>query len=295
MKILYMSLPGGLTACIESDSEFFYGPETVLLLQAYVPGVEIISQVPEQVDIQIQHSESEKFHLEDQGVALHLSSPWKGRIDLEVFLMLYAMLRRKLLLGKLYTIHGACIQKNDPLLIIGHSASGKTSILLKLVEKYNYQVFSGNKTVVSFSAAGLLPIAGTKTITVKKADQGLSAAIPSGGFPYWDRYAFQLPAKAYFAGQALPVRTIVLTRIDDRRSSCRRIEPITAVHKLYTYFLDVINADVVFGNGKGLVSSETTRESKQYLVDALRVALADIAVYDYVGTADSMADAIAAL
>ena len=124
-------------------------------------------------------------------------------------------------------------------------------------------------------------MAGTKTITTLREDIARHPWLESENINYGDRMAFKLKIKAVVP---LSIDVIVLVRLNDGVSENIKVSEVSALHKLYPFFMDAVNADTIIC-GKVLVGISSL-ETQQFLVDNLVKVLKDIPVYSISGSMD---------
>jgi hypothetical protein len=140
------------------------------------------------------------------------------------------------------------------------------------------KVFSGNKTVVSFKGGRLTARAGTRT---------MSARSKSG----WQR--FLLDNQQYSSKDKVEIEKIVIVRLNDGVREFRRLEQGSAMHTLYPYFLDVVNADTI-AEEKVFVGTPP-KGAQERLVASLKKTLKKVPVYDIAGSKSFVTQQIAKL
>jgi hypothetical protein len=276
MKMLYLSLPGGLHAQIASSKDIKMDKTSILLFSAYIPGLKIMKNKPKKTDISIKHIESEKMRMIQKENHVTLYGRWKNHLPLDVYHLLYSMLRVELLRKGLYAVHAACAGN---CLIAGHTGAGKTAITLALV-KEGMKVFSGNKTVVSFSH-NLHSVAGTPTITLRSAEKPASHIGESA--VYGDRLAFSL-AQENYAFSPVKIKKIFIARLNDGAREFTRLSPVSAMHKLYPYFMDAANADTIMCNGNCVFAGKLPAGVEARLAKSLSAMLKKIPAYSVSGS-----------
>ena len=274
---LSFRLPAGLSVQVQANSLTGYDP---LLLGAYVPGAAPAPlAAPPDLVLRLLEAAAPSLQIEDNTVTL--AGPWQGRFPTDAYHLLYGMVRQALLARGLYSVHGACL---NGVLLAGHSGVGKTTVLMRLVQQLGWPVEASNKTVVSFER-GIQVVAGTTTITVRRADIEQHGLNPATMLAYGDRCAFELPALAY---QTKPtaIRLMVLPQLNDGVAVCQRLSPLSAVHTLYPYFLDTVNADVLVGEGTAVFSGAPAADVQQLLAQSLRTVCETVPVYRLSGPLD---------
>ena len=274
MSNTYFSLPFGLTVAVPEIRS-----SRIALLEAYVPGVQQLSVVPEKKDI-----------------VFDLSSIKGSVSDLDFCHALYSVARSALLERHYYSVHAACIasQSGEGVLIVGHSGTGKTSVALEFIQKEHGKMFSGNKTVVSFED-GLVAKAGTRIMTIRSADRERYSGIIEEGFSYGERLAFSLKEDGYEMSKSLSIRKIILIRLDDAKEETHQLSESTALHVLYPYFLDTVNADTILGEDMKIIAGIASQEVREFLARSLSERLKHVPVYFISGSSGYICEQIIAL
>lgn len=265
----YFSLPGGLTARFRTACAI--GREEFLQLGAYVPGISIAEQPAENPDITITHVISDAPSLKDNDNSVILHSPESASLPADLYHLFYGVARREWMKRGLYPVHAACVGKGEDFtLIVGHSGAGKTTLAQNLVEKHAMTLFSGNKTVVRFDAEGTITaVAGTKTMTA--LDDRLN------------RFAYEMPSDSYAHQPEVKIKSIALVRVNDGVEEEQALRPLSALHTLYPYFMDAVNADVIV-NGQDILDGTPTTDIKAGLTSELCGAVALLPVHKYAGS-----------
>ena len=282
MKNIYLSLLNNIYAHILSDNDLKIDGTVELLAKAYIPGLNFLKSKPRKIDIMIKHVESKKARLVQNGSQVVIYDRWKNSLPLDMYHFLYSVLRVELLKKQLYSVHAACVGDEEYALIVGHTGVGKTAITLGLLKK-GLKIFSGNKTVISFENE-LCAIAGTTTMTLRSADSKLYAQEIKQMIGYGDRCAFLLKNNRYSTTASVKIKRIFIVRLNDGVSECRKLSPISALHTLYPYFLDVVNADTIMCNGKSIFIGRPPVGAEEYLSKMLSRTLFKLPVYSVTGS-----------
>ena len=282
MKKIYLSLPHNVYGCITSTENILLDKQARILAHAYIPGLQFLTTKPRKIHFTIQHIESSKKQFSQKQSHILIQDLWHNQLPLDVYHLLYSIARVQLLQHNLFSIHASCIGKTVHYLLVGHTGVGKTSILLALI-KEKMHVFSGNKTVVTLTPA-LTAIAGTKTITLRTQDHTISSTQISERITYGDRTAFFLNKNYYSNTPSVPIAAIILVRLNDGRQECQKITPFSALHKLYPYFLDVVNADTIICHGKNVFVGTPPPQVHTFLAKKLLNILHTIPTYSITGS-----------
>lgn len=281
-----------------------------MLASAYLPGLRFVGA--DQLDqsqescLQVSFIPSQKPRLRRLAQRVELYDRWQGQGSLLDLLHLsYSVCRLRWLEMGLYCVHSACVGKDSHTLLVGHSGSGKTTTALKMAESAGLQIFSGNKTLLAVGADGIRAVAGTRTMTRTAAAEKASQVQAVDQSPaclavgYQERLAYSLDEGAYSSAQSVPVSAIALIRLNDGVQEETALESLSAMHKLFPFFLDMVNADTVLGAGAVVFSGSAGKRGdagqKQVLSRALAAALKAVPVYSLSGSLDFVADRLESL
>lgn len=269
MRDHFYALPGALTAHFRTACTI--GTHEAMQLEAYVPGITPLSIRPHNRDISLEHVMGDTPSFEDQGTHVKLCTARSNTCPLDIYHLLYGLTRRTLLAQNLYSVHAACVGESDNYtLMIGHSGAGKTTLAQKCVTQAGYTLFSGNKTVVKISDNGeITAIAGTKTMTALDAQ--------------FKRHAYIMQPHEYAQTPAVKITSIAIIRINDGVAETQRLTGLAALHTLYPYFMDTVNADVIV-NGRHVFDGTPPHTAKAALVSSLGKAINQIPVHKYAGS-----------
>jgi len=196
---------------------------------------------------------------------------------------LYGLVRLDLLKKELFPVHAACVGRDGRYaLLVGHSGDGKTSVAMTLVEKSGWKMFSGNKTVVDLSGqGGIEAVGGTRVVTARRADDGRSAV--------------RLEPDRYESSPRVVIAAVFRIRLSDGFERTARLSELSALHALYPFFLDAVNADVVLDGGNRVLSGEPPVGTREKLARGLAAALSRIPAYEVTGSAAFVASKITEL
>jgi hypothetical protein len=290
MSALFFTIPNHLTIKISSDKDLAFGHNEYLLLKGYIPSIVQLDSESDKIDLVIEHTESEDKKLIQKENHVHIFDTWKGVFSADLYHLLYGIVRVQFLKRNLFPIHGACVGKSDYVLIVGHSGAGKTSVVLKLLEDKDIKIFSGNKTVVSFESGKLAAIAGTPTITIRVSDKDkLDELKISDHVEHWGRYAFTLSPEKYEKRESVRIKAVVIVKLNDYMQENKEINSLSALHNLYPFFLDVVNADVVISDADDVFIGTPPEGTGKYLATHLKSALKDVPVYSLIGSSTFVA------
>jgi hypothetical protein len=275
MTETYFKLPGGLTATFQGDRHVVRDPVFMAQMGAYIPGANVTDCV-DKPDFLITVANTEDHGTLWQDNHIYVISPIGQKLPDDLYHLLYGMVRKELVERGIYPIHAACVGKGDDFtLIVGHSGAGKTTLAHRLVEQHGLKLFSGNKTVVTIADDGQMSaIAGTRTMTALNDKQ--------------QRFAYQMGGGQYESREIVPITKIALVRVNDGVEEVQHLEPLSALHTLYPFFMDAVNSDVIV-NGHEVFNGAVSGDTKTKLVVSLQNALTQIPVDKYSGPLDMLA------
>ncbi len=261
------------------------------LLEAYLPGTKIISQTENQADLLICFQESNKRSLLVSDQEIIISDIWGGKISLDLWHLLYSIIRKDLLSRDLFSVHATCAGKEKMVLLVGHSGMGKTTVMLKMVNDFSWKIFSGNKTLVDFRD-GLTAVAGTETISIKESDLPKYPKLKQTAATYSNRTALFLDKEHYEKRERVPINAVCLIKVDDGNQQAIELTYPSNMHALYPFFLDTVNADTIVCDGEAVYSGETPLFVKERLARRLKRVLSTVKVFNLSGPVEYLAEQI---
>lgn len=270
MPTYNLSLPADLNLRLVLPFPVFDDPQARLLLGAYLPGTNFVYD-PAEPTLTIAFKQSPQQRVTRGGSRITMHDTWRGQASLlDLIHLTYGACRLYWLQQEVYPVHSACV---GDLLIVGHSGAGKTSTALRLAAK-GHKIFSGNKTLLKIDEHNrLVAIGGTHTITAKAGDANKHLQATGEKVGYVGRNAFLLDEACYSAEPEVQVRRIAITQLNDGADSCTPLEPLSALHRLFPFFLDAVNADAVVCSGNAVLPGTPPRGSQQALAERLLPAL----------------------
>lgn len=292
-----LHLPGPLRVLVECSRPLFDEPQNKLLAAAYIPGVKF-AQAQGEHDLTVSYHEGPP-QLTVDASRIELSDSFHGHTVLDLIHLLYSACRMQWLKRGLYCVHSACVgapsdcNQSGFSLIVGHSGSGKTTLALSLAEK-GLKIFSANKTLLALGNDGIKAIAGTETITRTSAVEAQASAQEKIGLhSYLGRSAYRLPEQHYSQDLSIvPVTTIALTRLNDGAEEWEVLSATSALHRLFPFALDSVNADVVLLQGGAVFCGAGPDEPqvRNTLAASLKAALARVQVVSVCGSRQYITD-----
>lgn len=305
-----LQLPGDLQILLQLPSPLFADPAACVLLAAYLPGVELIDltdkRAEELVTISLRQSSKAKLSVSRNANTYTLFAESTSEAALmDLIFLTYGVARQKWLKQGIYCVHAACLEDTQQRLslVVGHSGVGKTAVTLSSLGR-GHKVFSGNRTLVKFAGAEngagsdtvvtIVAIAGTRTITTKAEDlaRHLPNALLEDGqkdqqdeqVAYQGRSAFTLSPRFYADPTPQVVTAITLPRLNDGAEKAKQLSALSALHKLYPYFLDAVNADIVLAGGRIVFSGAPPSGVGRRLANELSLALTHLPVWELEGS-----------
>lgn len=297
MSTYFVQLPGALIMRIDEPASAFKDAGARVLLAAYLPGMQFLPHANWVVDLHVIYEDRKTFSFRDSGNFVNICDEWKGESSLmDLLFICYGMARRAWLAKGIFPVHAAALQMGESddglTLLVGHSGIGKTALTLASV-KAGARVFSGNKTLVTFNGKGMMKaIAGTHPITAKSQDlvkHGTGYAIRS---VYGNRSAFILQDGHYSSAAPRAVKLIAVPKLNDGVSKDSALTGASGLHKLYPYFMDTVNADIVVAGGKAVLSGNPADGVRERLVEELSRALPKLSVVELEGSLEYVSGAL---
>ncbi|MDE0724332.1 MAG: hypothetical protein OSB62_06485 [Alphaproteobacteria bacterium] len=217
-----------------------------------------------------------------------LNTPCRDEFPMDGYHLLGALVRESLLRKGTYSVHSTCI---DGHLIVAHSGGGKSSVLLECIQQGMGKVVSGNKTLLCLNEGQMRAIGGTRTMTVGKEafDQQVNMHIPDVKV-YGDRVAFKLNSELY---DEMPqsIQAVWMVKLTNEPLKYQEMSKMSALHKLFPFFMDTVNASVVLGEGEAVFQPDD-KAAEGKLPGLLFQALKNIQVFEVSGTRQDTAKLI---
>lgn len=290
-KTLYLFFPYDLTVEVRGDFEI--DPEEIAVLaQTYLPGVKI-GHAGTKPTLAVEYIQSIERQLIQSGDKIQIFDDWNGKLSLDIWNLLYSIIRLHYMRYLNYPVHAACLGRNKHMLLVGHSGVGKSTILLGLIDHYDWTVYSGNKTVVTFEEDGLWAIAGTKSMSLRSVDITRFPNLTGRKIDYQTRSAFALGKNHYSKDEAVPISTIFIAKLNDGVSEMEELSFPSTLHTLYPFFMDAVNADTVMCEGGGVFIGTPPKGSQEKLTRELTRVLSQIKVVKISGTLQFVTESIA--
>ncbi|NGX58144.1 MAG: hypothetical protein K940chlam3_01049 [Chlamydiae bacterium] len=284
------SLGGDLSVCFTSDVKFEFSEKDKISLSAHLPGFQE-KPGPPPYDLVLNH----RYHNEtyvDQGIkTTTILSSWNRTLPPDFIHVLYGLARQQWLNHEIYPVHAACIgnQEKGYILLVGSPGSGKTSLSLSAILDHDYQLFSGDKTLLKITGERLEAVSGTRTVTVRLEDVKRWSKIPKiHEYRFGDRIAFQLPKKYQAQEASVSIKAIFLVGLNDGAHVFTALSPLSALHTLYPFFLDKQREDVLIGENVAFIDGEINPLVRQKLAQDLSKVLQKIPVFKANGSLEEV-------
>jgi len=290
MISFYLYFPGSVLIQVKSSGDLGLSE---LLLGAYVPGAELVANPDRTPDMVIEHEQTDDKRLIRKEDRIHIYDNWEKDFPLDFYHLLYSMVRVELLKRGFFSVHAACIGKSDYVLIVGHTGVGKTSVVLELLKNKAMKLFSGNKTIVAFKGGALEAVGGTSTLTASVEDINKHHSGNNTDVIKYGTRAAVTPNK--HMNNPGRIRAIVLVGLNDGVAENNLLDPVSALHRLYAYFLDTINADTIVCGGRDVYVGTPPTGVQESLAQNLKEVLSKIPTYSIKGSMDFVCDAITKL
>lgn len=296
-----LRLPGALQVLLDLPQPLFDDPAACLLLGAYLPGVELADPTAKSsksaksmVTIALRQASKPRLSRSKNGDSYSYFAPNTAEALMDLIFLTYGIARQKWLKQGLYCVHAACLenQQKQLSLVVGHSGVGKTAVTLSALAR-GYKVFSGNRTLVEITPGSakegpaiITAIAGTRTITTRAEDlaRHLPEALEEEEVGYEGRSAFSLNKHFYADCAPQAVTLISLPRLNDGVEKSRQLSPLSALHKLYPFFLDAVNADIVLAGGRLVFAGTPPNGVSKRLATELSQALTNLPAWELEGS-----------
>lgn len=284
-----LSFPSELT--LKVTGNFDFDPNEIQTLSStYLPGSSIITDDSIPPNIEVEYHESLRKDLVISDNKIEIFDNWQRKVSLDLWHLLYSILRRELFSRNLYSVHASCLGVSNHLLLFGHTGAGKTTVSMRLLNDFpDIKLFSGNKTVVSLDE-NLVAVAGTRSVSIKSDDQVKYPGLISSATHFSDRSAFTLSENKYESLSKVLIKGICLVRIDDGLNQTLSINYPSSLHTLYPFFTDSVYADTVMCDGQKVFSGEIPQPSKDKLSQQLSKILKTSQVFSIRGSVKYIVD-----
>src|SRR5207237_886373 len=108
----FLSLPAGLTACLETPYDLDGDEKVRLRFGAYVPGMSYLDRAPARTDFVLEHVPSDRPRLRSRGNRITLFAPESAAFPEDLYHLFFGIARRELVKRGAYSVHAACVGRN---------------------------------------------------------------------------------------------------------------------------------------------------------------------------------------
>jgi hypothetical protein len=277
----YLNLPGELTIGVTSNRELELTASDELLLGAYLPEVGV-TQSSTSADVMVHHTQSADGTLRTGNGEVEINDQWGDTMPSDLPHLLYSIARGLWLQRGYFPTHAACVGQENHTLLPGHSGVGKTTTALTAVTNFGQKILSGNTTLLRFDGGSMQAVAGTRTMTLRTEDFEKGTYPTARSLEYGDRTAFEL-APNLQASTPKNIGRVALVRLSSGMQASTKLSELSALHKLYPYFLDTEYADCIVAGGRAVFLGDTPRRAREDLVAKLGRSIKGISVIEAIG------------
>ena len=284
------AVPGKLTFGFIYPKDATFGELEETLLRAYVPGIQLMSATDHTPDL-IMRVSSEVSEVINKSKECILPQISKGGLPFASYLATYSRLRSLWIERGIYSCHAAAVKTTrGVILLTGPSGSGKSTVSLALHRTFGIEIYSGNKTLLSFGDSGkAFAEGGTNVHTLRIADYGQFSDVLPVSFPYLGRVACPFESSPL----VLPVIGVIFVKLGSHGNKLSKCESDAMIHRLYPLALDVVNQDtVVHGT---VIESSTPPVCKKRLVQGLTAIHPGVFAFDIQGDLDFVLQSVCKL
>lgn len=220
-------------------------------LRTHIPEIKEISK-PIKVDLILSFISHNESNVVLKNNVLIVYGNWNATLESDLPHLIYGMLRQYWISHEQYPVHSICFNHH---LLIGHTGTGKTTLGVAALNQ-NIDVFSFDKTVVSFEEDGLYAQLGTDIISIRTQTGNRVL-------------------KSYQKRSCKPeyIKNMSLFSINQKPLEVLTINSDAAIHQLYPYFMDCTKTDVFIDNGKAVFNGMVSNEAKIKTFEHLRAWL----------------------
>lgn len=268
-KLLFKSVAGTVYQ-INTPDDISQDKDILLTLGAHIPNFEVLNNGDQSPDIVFSYHRDHFNACSFGHKEITYSTSHIEKFPVDLYHLIYGAIRKDLIHRfNYYAVHAACVEAKDGYkLLVGHSGAGKTTLAQNIIDRGDHDIttrhfFSGNKTVLEISEHRIIANAGTKTMTA--LDE------------HHRRYAYRLLETAYSPKPCVNIGSIDIIRINDGVQSCETLTRDSALHTLYPYILDAVNADIIV-HGDHLFDGAVPPLAKRQLIQNLSTVLNKIPV-----------------
>lgn len=291
MSVYTFILAGALTIQFSSDQPIDITPNQLQNFAARLPGFVTSQSTTRPVDITIEHHEDSDFSYKQRPNQIIWHEKWSGKLSPDFVHVFYGAARHAWLEKGLFPVHAACVGTPDQgyVLLIGRAGSGKTSISLAAKQTYKYDLISGDTTLIQSDGTTLNVVGGTKVLTIRTQDRFRWPAFDKQFVQLGDRLILTLDDTKF---KECHIKGIAVVQLNDHNDSFAKLNPLSALHTAYPYFIDFERSDVLLDGGQDLLNGDIDPDLKRLIVQKLSPAVKQTPTYILTGSMPYVLDRI---
>lgn len=277
MQDIYINLVKNIIIKIKTKETIQFNES---IAKAYIPGIIYISNQKQKVNFTLEYKLAKTKSLQKSKNHIVIKENWQKSFPLDFYHLLYNIVQTQYLTKNIFSVHSSFVNN---ILIVGHSGVGKTTISLKLLQKYKMPLITTNKTLVSFAKNNMEVLGGTTTVTLAKDN---TKDNNKSKINYSDRKLITIDndlIKKQKKENNL-IKKIILPQLNDGVKICKKLEGLSPLHKLFPYFLDTVNASTILFDGDFVFSTNIEAKTKQYLSKNLSKKIKKINTFQITGS-----------
>ncbi|MDP2762931.1 MAG: hypothetical protein Q8O27_00210 [Enterobacteriaceae bacterium] len=265
-----------------------------IVINNFIPGLKII-ETKNDCDLAITHKQDKvNRSYESNGNNIFIIDDWRKEIPIYIVHLLYKFFSRAYLKNGVISLHSSVAEKNDNLyLLVGFSGVGKTSILIKLLEDYNFKMVSGNKILLKVNDNKMSVVGVTSVLSIRnESPTVLNKVIPKKSENFCNRRVFQLPKKYFSQQRDYRKIYIIYSKINNGVAEFYEIDKNDILPILYPMSLDLVNREVIMFDGNLLIPDNISLQIKRRIFKLLKNIKKNSLVYHASGGLDYICDNI---
>ncbi len=290
------SLAGSLLLLFSNNADVPFNEAEMIRLETHLPGVAVCINQKLPPDLIVEHREGNVFSYYQSSNEVVLTEPWNGTLSADFVHLLYGAARRHWLETGIFPVHSACVGTDEKgyVLIVGASGAGKTSTSLYCAQAKGQKIYSGDKTLIKISDdLSMLALGHTQVFSIRAENAGRWNSMVESSYDQSGRQVVKLKKKYLTQKEEVQIKAIAMIQLNEGNESLQELSPLSALHTLYPFFLDVERADVILGEGKALLDGNISLEAKTREVSKLAGSLKNIPAYRLTGSLDYVCSHIA--
>lgn len=242
-----------------------------LVIRNFIPGLNIFfSQKKYHFLIEHRQSKNIRTYNEVHGKII-VYDDWGYGIPIYIIHLLYKFFSKAYLQNNTISLHSSAIEKNGILyLLVGFSGAGKTSLLIKLLEDYNFKMLSGNKILLKFVNDKIVIAGATDVLSIRnESPTRLKKIKPICSEEFSNRTVFVLPAKYFSSKTKYKKIYFVSVKINAGVKEFYEMDSGDVLPILYPMSLDLVNREIIMFGGSFLVPDNVSMKIKRNIFKIL--------------------------